>query len=219
MKQIKIIVALLACGFFVVAGYAETVPSEAEIVALIDQLVSPNSPPDIHPPEAKYPKGFDRVAQRRVSVAFVELGKLGLSAFPFLHARLGDKRYCFTRDAGPSDENFSVGHVCRLIIDGHLQPYDHYTKGANADPRTRPRRPYYFSRHDLEGSKAFASWWKTHKDKPMREIQIEVLEWTIAQEKQKPEDYSAEELQNLNTLLTTLRNSQNPLPPHFPFAK
>lgn len=217
MKQIGFIAVLLACCFSVAAGYAETVPSEAEIVAIVDQLVSPNSPPLVDGAYAKYPKDFDKAAQRRVSDAFNKLTKIGLPAFPYLHARLGDKHYCCTMDAGPSDENFSVGYVCLIIIDGHLQPYDCYAGFANSDRRTR--RPIYFTSHELERPKAFASWWKTHKDKTMREIQIEVLQWTIAQEKQKPDDYSDEELKELNTVLTKLRNSDKPLPPYFPFAK
>jgi hypothetical protein len=225
MKRIGIIVVPFICGVAIAAVPAEATPSRAEIVSLIDQLVSPNSQPKQDGPEVMYPQGFDKAAQARVHTAFHKLTAIGLPAFPYLQARLGDERYCFTMDAGPADANFSVGTVCRLIIGGHLQPYSSFTRGAKdkdgraADPRTRPRRPSYFEHYKLDSAKAFQHWWKGHKDKSLREIQIEVLEWTIEREKQKPKDYSSEELRFLKAMLAKLRKSDKAMPPQFPFAK
>lgn len=186
-------------------------PSGAKIMGLIDRLVSPNSPPRIDGPDTEYPKGFDKAAQGRVYDAFHKLSEVGLQAFPYLHARLSDSRYCITMDTGPADENFSVGRVCHLVMDGHLQPWQ--------DPRPGPGRPNYFSHHELESSKAFQSWWGTHKNRSMREIQIEVVEWIIAQEKQKPGVYLGEDVKILKRVLAELQKSDKPFPPTFPFVK
>jgi hypothetical protein len=53
----------------------------------------------------------------------------------------------------------------------------------------------------------------------MRDIQIEVLEWTIAEEEKRPEDFSIEEREHLKAVLAKLRQSKDPLPPRWPFAK
>ena len=53
----------------------------------------------------------------------------------------------------------------------------------------------------------------------MREIQIEVVEWVISQEKQKPDVYPSEEIQTLNVVLAKMRKSDKPFPPHFPFVR
>jgi hypothetical protein len=225
MKRIGMILVPYIFLVAVAAGCVEAAPSRAEIVSLIDQLVSPNTQPKADGPDAIYPNGFDKAAQGRVHKAFRKLTEIGLPAFPYLQARLGDKRYCFTMDAGPADANFSVGHVCELIIDGHLQPCGYFTRGVKdkngqeRDPRTRSRRPSYFEHFKLDKSKTFESWWNFHKSKSMRDIQIEVLEWIVVREKRNPEDYSENEIAYLKTMLAKLRKSDLAIPPYFPFSK
>ena len=93
------------------------------------------------------------------------------------------------------------------------------SQSQSDDPRTRPARPSYCEHYELDQTKTFESCWKTHKDKSMREIQIESLEWTITKEKQKPKDYSDREIQNLNEVLEKLKKSNEVFPPRFPFVR
>ena len=75
----------------------------------------------------------------------------------------------------------------------------------------------------LPSARTSTVWWQIHKDMSMREVQIEVLVWTIAQAKQDSKAYPAEQINRLNDdltkMLTSLRNSATPLPPSWPFAK
>jgi hypothetical protein len=225
MTRIGMILVRLILLVAVAAGCVEAAPSRSEIVSLIDQLVSPNSQPKIDAPDAIYPNGFDKAAQGRVNDAFNKLTEIGLPAFPYLQARFGDERYCFTRDAGPAEENYSVGYVCKLIIDRQLQPCGYFTRGAKdktgreEDPRTHSRRPSYFEHFELDKSRTFESWWNVHKNKSMRDIQIEVLEWIVTREKRKPKDYSENEIACLKTMLAKLRKSDQAFPPYFPFSR
>jgi hypothetical protein len=201
-------------------GFAgEKPPTEREIKSLIDQLVSPNlvTPTDKCWPE--HPPNYDREAQKRVLAAMQKLRAIGLPAFPYLIERVDDKRYCLTEDAASCDFAFSVGTICYRTVEAHLQAFGpHHTKGEG-DPRQRPSRPHYIREHELTTPNNFQAWWKTHKDKSMREIQIEVLEWTIAEEEKRPNDVSVEERNHLKTVLAKLRRASEPLPPRWPFAK
>jgi hypothetical protein len=233
MKPIGIVAALLfVCG--AAMARADETPSKAEIVALIDKLVSPNATPrGERLPRSS--KDYDEAGQRRVDDAFHALVKIGPPAFPHLHARLNDRRYCFTRDLGSDDFDLPVGEVCAIIIASQLQPIQFFPLGATkredrGDPRgRRPPRPRYFYEQELNKPKTFETWWKAHEKKSLREIQIEVLEWMIQRERQenlkpkdhsgRPQGYSEREIQYLQAELEKLRKSDKPLPPRFPFFK
>jgi hypothetical protein len=199
-------------------GGEKSTPTEREIKALIDQLVSPNvvTPTDKCWPE--HPPNYDREAQKRVLAAMKELRAIGLAAFPHLLAQIDDKRYCLTEDAGSCDFAYSVGTICYRTVDAHLQPYGPHTEGEG-DPRERAYRPDYMRQQKLTTPKVFQAWWNSHKDKTMRDVQIEVLEWTIAEEERRPSDFSVEERNHLRGLLIELRRSDKSLPPRWPFAK
>jgi hypothetical protein len=67
--------------------------------------------------------------------------------------------------------------------------------------------------------KSFEEWWKTHRTKTLRDLQIEALEWTIAEEEKRPKDYSVEERSELRQMLKELRQSKEALKPGWPFAR
>ncbi len=219
MDRRTLLVMLLAFGVNAAALRGDTTPSEAEIVALVNQLASPNSAPRETVPWTKYPEGYDRAAQKRVWEAWRKLWDIGLPAFPHLHKRLDDGRYSVTEDIGPYDKNFSVGQVCRLIMETQLQPYAYYPHGkAEQGTVGLSPEPCYFDGH-MSTAKSFERWWKAHKDKSLREVQIEVLEWTISQVNENSGEKLAKEVKRLNDILKDLQDSDKPLPPHFPFAK
>lgn len=63
--------------------------SDARIKELMAQLVSPNVAPKVIGngglgPDAKYPAGYDKDAQKRVHQARSELNRLGIRTFPYL---------------------------------------------------------------------------------------------------------------------------------------
>jgi hypothetical protein len=140
-----------------VSGGQKAPSTQRETKALVEQLVSPNlvTPTDECWPE--HPPNYDREAQKRVLDAMKRLRAIGLPAFPYLIARIGDRRYCLSEDAGSCDFAFSVGTICYLTVDAHLQPYGHYTMGAG-DPRERAKRPQYIGEHKLTLPKSFQAW-------------------------------------------------------------
>ncbi len=200
------------------------VPSESEIVALVEQLVSSNREPEIDEARwsVKHAQGFDKRARDRVFQAWERLRDIGLPAFPYLQSHFGDKRYCFTQDDGPGYYNFSVGEASERILISHLQPYlEQANPGGDLEAlalwRRYPRPSNYFSQQKLSQPNQFDQWWRTHKHKSMQEIQIEVLEWTIAQA--RPQANTGKLVKHLNETLAALRSAKEPLPPGWPFAK
>lgn len=194
-------------------------PTEAEIKALIKQLASPNERPKAYPeskgnPNAKYPAGYDREAQRRVMQTFFELRKIGPPAFPYLAETINDKRYSFTEDDGEVMSNWNVGRACFDIIDSQVQAYNGMWNGTadGGDPRERPRRPSPFSQDTFDDPQQFRVWCEARKDKSLRELQIESLEWTIAEEAKRPQDFTDVERTHLQKVLAKLRTSDKPLP-------
>lgn len=188
-----------------------------QIKALVEGLVSPNPAPDERTLQAGmlkagggFPRGYDHKKQAQVHRACRELTELGPRAFPFLIERWEDKRYCLTTEEA-GYENQSVGAICRQIIEGQLQPYGRFQRGYT-DPRGKPLRPGYAS--GLIGSREEArEWWGKNKDKTLVQMQQEVLDWVIAEEAKRPDDFTDEERRELQDLRKGLATNGKPLPP------
>jgi hypothetical protein len=192
-------------------------PKANEIKTLIDRLVSPNPAPDedkLKAGETKadggFPRDFDHKKQAQVHRACVRLTELGPQAFPLLIERWEDKRYCLTTEVA-SYTNKSVGEVCRSIIHGQLQPYGHFQKGY-ADPRGKPHRPDSAATF-LGSQKAARQWWEKNKDKTLSQMQLEVLDWVIAEESKRRGDFTDEERRELQALRKKLVKGGKPLAP------
>ena len=190
-------------------------PTANEIKTLIDGLVSPNPAPDTRAlkggeakPDLGFPKDFDHKKQAQVHRACVKLTELGPRAFPFLIERWEDKRYCLTTEVAAYD-NQTVGVICRWIIDDQLQPYGRFQKGY-ADPRGKPLRPGYAATF-LASQTAAGQWWGKNKDKTLSQMQLEVLDWVIAEEAKRPGDFTDEERRVLQALRKKLQGGK-PLP-------
>ena len=139
--------------------------------------------------------GYDHDAQERVRHAWHKLSRIGIRAFPYLIEHFDDDRYCFTEDSGPGYYNWSVGRACSDIFICHLQPHDFASHFAlnGGDSRFETKRPYYCVYYKLRTSAGAKLWWETRKAKSLRELQIETLEWVIAEEAKTPAIYSDRE--------------------------
>ena len=208
-------------SLFAVAGFADNKPpSEKEISTLIQQLVSPNRAPKIEGAEAEYPASYDRDAQERVRHAWSQLHDMeGHRVFPYLFEHFDDKRYSFTADGGSSDVNWSVGRACSDLI-CHLQPYGDIAFGGYDDTLAGAHpRPSYSQQHNLRTAAGAKLWWETRKDKSLRELQIEALEWVVAEEAKTPAKYPGWDRKQLQIVLTKLRAAKRPLSPSIPWAR
>jgi hypothetical protein len=208
-----LVAASWACG-----GEKPTPPAEREIKALIDQLVSPNPRPitDERPRDLllpRLPKGFDRARQKKVHEAYWKLNRIGPRAFPFLMERWGDKRYCLTTQDGLSGAcyNRTVGYVCKWIVFNQLQPCGFWPK-VEDDPRGKPRRPGYPSKF-LRSQAAARMWWQKNKDRSLQQMQLEALDWVIAEEAKRPRDFTDAERKELQQIRKKLVKGRQPLPP------
>ena len=192
------------------------------IEQLIEQLASPNKPPLISDfGDVSYPPSYDKKAQDRVSAAFKRLFELGKPTFPCLLKHLDDTRYSLTKEDEIEGDwhNYHVGRLCRAIFLSHLQPYGDYYARGKGDPRDHPRRPSYFKHYQLSNPAAAEKWWKARKNKTMVELQIEALEWVIAEEAKRPKDYSDSEREHLVRVLHDVRASGHRIEARWPFGK
>lgn len=191
-------------------------PTEREIKALIDQLASPNPKPIVNKmraPSIDLPPGFDRKKQYKVHLARSKLAELGPPAFPFLIDSWKDDRYSLTTCNGLSGwyYNESVGRVCQAIIFDRLQPYSYWQAGGG-DPRERARRPSYPG-HFIGSQGAAKAWWGKNKERSLHQMQLEALNWIIAEEAKHPGDFIDKEKQCLQKLRKELVEGSEPLPP------
>jgi hypothetical protein len=192
-------------------------PTASKIKMLIDALVSPNPAPDeeklhqeMNKAEGGFPANFDHKKQKQVHRACVKLTSLGQQAFPFLIEPLEDKRYCLTTEVA-AYLNYSVGEICLWLIHAQLQPYGYYPAGYS-DPRGKPRRPGYVSTF-LKSQKAARQWWEKHKDKTLSQMQLEVLDWVIAEEAKRRGDFTDEERRELQNFRKELLKGGKTLGP------
>jgi len=222
-RRITILIAATLCLLPVGAGAADPPPTGKEIEAEIEQLASPNKAPPSGPTgvgvvdQSDYPPGYDFSAQDHVDGAWQWLSDQGPRAFPYLLAHMDDKRYCLTADSGDSDVNWSVGKACHDIFRCNLQPYgDFFTADHRIESRNRPS---YMKKFNLADHEAAKKWWEARKEKSLRELQIEALEWTIAEEAKTPEKFTDKERTYLHDLLANLRTADKPLDATTPWCK
>jgi hypothetical protein len=189
--------------------------SEKEVRSLVKNLVSPNHAPEVGKGlDAEYPANYDRKAQDRVLAAWLTLQACGPRAFPVLFDSFDDERYSLTGEGRACETNWTVGEACRDMIDYELQPYGTWSEDRGDPRRHFPRYFYQFGLNTRDGAK---KWWKTHKDKTLRELQIEALEWVIPElKKEKAFD---DIRTGLERDLGKLRASKERLEPVEPWGK
>ena len=182
--------------------------TEQEIRALIDKLVSPNPKPITGDGDYRLPPGFDREKQKLVRKAVCDLESLGPRAFPFLIDHWDDKRYCLTVSEGINGycRNQTVGETCEMIVFNQIQPFGKW-QGINDAGLKYVWRPDY-PVHFLSSKKDAKKWCEERKCKTLAEIQLEVLDWVIAEE---GKDISAEERNRLQELRKKLVASKEPI--------
>lgn len=193
--------------------------TKQEIETLVARLISPNPKPITGDddksvaPDYRLPPGFDKAKQLPVLQARVDLAELGLQAFPYLIDKWDDKQHCITMFHSLSEysHNVTVGFVCQKILFDQLQPYSIWPRSED-DPRGKPKRPSYPSAH-LRNQREAREWWEKHKTKTMFEIQLEVLDWVIAEEAKRPADYSDEEREFVKMIREELLRRRVPMPP------
>lgn len=202
MNRRNVISSLIFVVLFSITGLAdEKLSFEREINALIQRLVS------------------DHVPQKRKLDAWIQLRNLGLQAFPYLIDHFDDERDSFRADAGDDDRTWSIGLACSDIVKCQIQPFGPFSRSNTGSGGRGPVRPSYMKYHSLRKSADATAWWETRKSRSLRELQIEVLEWTLAEEAKTPARYSEEEREYLDGLLGKLRNGDAPLSPTVPWAK
>jgi hypothetical protein len=64
----------------------------------------------------------------------------------------------------------------------------------------------------LSSKDAAKNWLEKRKDKPLGQLQLEVLDWVIAEEAKQPSKYSDEERSHLREIRKNLEGGQKPLP-------
>jgi hypothetical protein len=191
--------------------------TEQEIKTMVDNLVSPNPKPitgDDDPkeaPEYRLPTGFDKEKQKLVRKAVDDLTGLGIRAFPFLIDRWADGRYCLTISEGLNGycRNQTVGKTCQMIIFGQIQPYG-YWYGIDSVGLKLLWRPSY-PNHFLASKEDAKKWYEQHKSKTLFEIQLEALDWVIAEEAKDSKKYPEKEREFLQKLRNDLVQNKKPI--------
>ena len=105
-----------------------------------------------------------------------KLRGLGLPAFGALITSVDDERYSYSAVFSAS-RNLSVGDACFMIVESQV---DFYGTGYKARDGADGKPSYL--RH-LRERKRLGQWWVDRRGRPLRELQVESLEWTIAQER------------------------------------
>jgi hypothetical protein len=188
-------------------------PTDAQIKALVDQLASENSarPKDDgkNTPPRPTKEYFEK--QRKVDEAARKLVEIGPRAFPFLIDHWNDDRYCMTIGGISVLENHSVGQISRQIVEDQLNlgGFQKEPKGTTIRDR---RRPLF----DLGEQKQARTWWEKNKKKTLAEMQVDVLDWTIAEEAKISEKISDAErayLTDLRKRIATTGKAKRTYPP------
>ncbi len=219
MSRIVAIAAISLLVPILAGGAAQTPkdpePTDAEIKAIVEQLVNPNPRPETaKEPRIRYPKDFDHEKERKVDAARRKLLDLGVRAFPHLFDRWDDDRYSLVTQNGTSGafDTWDVGLVAHWIVFSQVQPYGYWAAGKKGDQFNVPNRPSY--PHEFLGSKKDAlGWWEKNKDKSLQRIQLDAIDWVIAEEAKKPKNYIDNERNLLGEIRADLTKSSKAMSP------
>ncbi len=210
------------------AAANETADEEAarrrKIERLVAQLKSKNKP--LNPlrqrltPKPRDRKGYSEKAQEKVDAAQRELAALGKDAFPVLIEHLDDQEYSQTFITSLL-QDFSVGQVCFMLIESqvHLTGTGYGARvGADGESHAYPRYFAQYCGKDWYTQEGVRLWWSEHRHLSLREMQIEALEWAIAQERTIGFVDAADEERVLAPSLSMLEKLKNnePLVPASP---
>lgn len=209
-----VVCVVILHGLDLPARAADPKPSIKELVA---KLRSPNAPPlKVKGMEQRYveSKSFSWAAQGQVHQAWDKLSEAGPEAIPALIEHFDNAAYSTTIASPLSDywHNKSVGWVAREIVASQVRPFGQWQVGEG-DPRDREARPDYARAH-FGDKRAAEKWWKSREKLSLRELQLEAVEWTIAEEAKSPDEYSYEERAHLESLRKKLERES--LPPGNP---
>ena len=221
LRSIARVFAVMASLFFITQlAFGQSKPDVAkqqQIKTLIEALVSRNKP--LFSAEAEIeireliPAEYDRVAQRKVLDAWNALLKEGIEAFPALIANVKDERHSCSYIQPNYEGTLTVGEVCNVILTSQVAVYLDVIEGPN-----------YFGWVDTHDN--LGKWWRNHKHKGLRAIQIEAAEWALQSLKKQ----SSEEMRHrkqttgkplrrdigkLEAFLDRLKKSDRPLQPKY----
>lgn len=189
----------LACVvFFVVLG-CSSLPrspsgttsldsSQPKVRELIEALVSKYPPlfPDGHwPGGGGGIFGDDKLTPEdeegdRVLRVREQLRDIGMPAFDALISARVDERYSYSW-VYAAWRNHSVGDACFMIVESQVVFHGFGYKSREAADGRHAVKPSYL-RH-LRAQKRLGQWWADRRGRTLRELQVESLEWTIAQER------------------------------------
>lgn len=186
MTGLPLVVALVITA----APLPEAKPDKDKIEALIAQLRSANKEPHVKITNypgivndfIELPKDYDEKAQEVVRNARSQLEEIGDEAFPFLIAHRNDKEYSLSIEQCKW-EPFSVGDVCLMILERHVASVSTIYKPRFDTCHFAEGYSYRVDSRLREVRIALRKWYDEHKSCKLREMQIERVEWAIAQEK------------------------------------
>lgn len=144
---------------------------------LVQQLASPNEKAVTKNGQrvsVKFPEGYDTKAQDRIKEVRQVLYDNVEEALPYLIEALEDERYCMTISWADHSAyyNSSVGDVCRNVIQSRFEVYRDSMRFAGPGHW----REYSYDPFNKE-------WAQEHEGRSLVELQIEAIDWAIAQRK------------------------------------
>lgn len=157
------------------------------------------------------PVEYDVKAQERVKKAYAELVALGKDAFPLLIEHLNDKEYSLSFSTAIW-RSFTVGEACFMIINDQIDIIGMTYKGRiGKDGKDHTYVGYFeqfcsgawFTKDGIE------RWWKENQDKSLREMQIQVLQWKIENEKKIGFPKAKDKENYLHPLVAKLRELES----------
>ena len=170
------LIIFTAISFFIVNGCSNQEPGKAN--KQFSQPLDPN----------RMERFINNLAETFESADFgaiEEMKGYSKAAFPYLLDHLQDSRAAWTA-CGRRVTRASVGDVCFwLVIDQIIclpQDYRGSFGRYGSDGKVH-ERPYYLDQIEPFTKSAIKEWVEQRKNKTLREMQIEALEWFIAEEK------------------------------------
>ena len=180
--------ALLAAGPLLYG--ADSSGEKLNFRKFVEGLVSPNRPIRCREEEISIPPNYDWKAQERVETNRQILFDHCEEALPFLIEGCTDARYSLTSRWIDDVYSWSVGQICLEIIAHHVEVFreDMSFSGPRHwhEYEFVPQLGYAIGKDVTDKQKkAIQEWWRGHKGKSIRDLQIEAFDWAIEKRKEE----------------------------------
>lgn len=211
---LAVVASLLAAGCNDNDAATQAPPSaeQTRLAAMIDALVSTNTPPEDGglglSDLVTEPPGWSREEDARVWQAFAEIVNAGPAIVPYLIENLDRTEFSTCISTSVPYCPLSVGRVCCMALEEMYDPIGMFYKSRDNGRGEHIMGTSFFDA--LPDKQAARDWWEQNSHKTVQQVQRDIYQWHVDREMQFGFEDDEQKARVLETIKRRYQESQQP---------